>query len=52
MTILLGDPRVAGMPVRDGGVPLVRLDERFGPARALVRLGLAGGGSGSTVAMP
>jgi len=41
MTVLLCDPRVAEVPVRDGGVPLVRLDERFGPAGALVRSGLA-----------
>lgn len=41
MTILLSDPRVAAVPVRDCGEPLVRLGARFGPARALVRVGLA-----------
>ncbi|NPD04160.1 M15 family metallopeptidase [Nocardioides sp. zg-1308] len=41
MTILLSDPRVAAVPVRDSGHPLVRLDASFGPARALVRRGLA-----------
>jgi D-alanyl-D-alanine dipeptidase len=41
MTILLCDPRVAAVPVRDGGVPLVRLAAAFGPARALVRADLA-----------
>ncbi|MBN9611938.1 MAG: M15 family metallopeptidase [Actinobacteria bacterium] len=41
MTILLCDPRVSAVPVIDCGEPLVRLPESFGPARALVRLGLA-----------
>lgn len=41
MTILLSDPRVATMPVAESGEPLVRLDESFGPARSLVRRGLA-----------
>ena len=40
MTILLADPRVAAVPVRDTGVPLIRLPELFGPARALVRADL------------
>jgi zinc D-Ala-D-Ala dipeptidase len=40
MTILLSDPRVAAVPVREEGVPLVRLTEDFGPARALVRADL------------
>jgi zinc D-Ala-D-Ala dipeptidase len=41
MTILLSDPRVAAVPVRDAGEPVVRLDADFGPARAWVRRGLA-----------
>lgn len=41
MTILLSDPRVRAVPVREAGDPLVALDARFGPARALVRSGLA-----------
>lgn len=41
MTILLSDPRVAAVPVHENGEPLVALDATFGPARALVRLGLA-----------
>ena len=41
MTILLSDPRVRAVPVRDSGEPLVELDLRFGPARAVVRAGLA-----------
>lgn len=41
MTILLSDPRLAAVPVRDAGESLVRLDADFGPARAWVRRGLA-----------
>lgn len=41
MTILLSDPRVAAVPVRDAGEPLVRLDAR-----------LAGGHCGEPVASP
>jgi len=41
MTILLSDPRVAAVPVHECGEPLVALDASFGPARALVRAGLA-----------
>lgn len=41
MTILLSDPRVEAVPVRETGAPLVRLDAWFGPARALVRADLA-----------
>ncbi len=41
MTILLSDPRVADVPVHDCDEPLVALDASFGPARALVRSGLA-----------
>src|SRR5215831_15437577 len=35
--VLLSDPRVAAVPVRDNGESLVGLDESFGPSRALVR---------------
>jgi D-alanyl-D-alanine dipeptidase len=38
--ILLSDPRVSAVPVRDAGIPLVRLGDEFGPARALVRADL------------
>jgi len=41
MTILLSDPRVAAIPVRDGDEALVALDPAYGSARALVRTGLA-----------
>ncbi|QLQ10753.1 MAG: dipeptidase [Nocardioidaceae bacterium] len=41
MTILLSDPRLIAVPVADNDEPLVRLGPDFGPARALVRLGLA-----------
>ncbi len=41
MTILLSDPRVSAVPVCDNGEPLVVLDPSFGPARALVRAGVA-----------
>ena len=41
MTILLSDPRVAAVPVHDSREPLVALDPSFGPARALVRQGVA-----------
>jgi D-alanyl-D-alanine dipeptidase len=41
MTILLSDPRVSALPVHENGEPLVRLETSFGPARALVRAGLA-----------
>ena len=41
MTILLSDPRVSAVPLSDNGEPLVALDASFGPARALVRQGLA-----------
>lgn len=39
--ILLCDPRVSEVPLVDNGEPLVALDASFGPARALVRAGLA-----------
>lgn len=41
MTILLSDPRVLAVPVHDRDEPLVRLPLALGPARALVRAGLA-----------
>ncbi len=41
MTILLSDPRVSAVPVRDLGEPLVRLASALSPTRQLVRLGLA-----------
>jgi hypothetical protein len=41
MTILLSDPRVAAVPVAECREPLVVLGPDFGPARALVRAGLA-----------
>ncbi len=40
MTILLSDPRVAAVSVRDAGEALVHLDADFGPGRAWVRWGL------------
>lgn len=39
--ILLSDPRVAAVPLRDRGEALVALAPSFGPARALVRSSLA-----------
>jgi hypothetical protein len=39
--VLLSDPRVAAVPVRDCGEPLTDLDESFGPSRALVRVSVA-----------
>ncbi|WP_285592807.1 M15 family metallopeptidase [Kineosporia sp. NBRC 101731] len=41
MTILLSDPRVAAVPLRETGEPMVELSENFGPVRATVRVGLA-----------
>lgn len=41
MTILLSDPRISAVPVRDVDEPLVALDPGFGPGNALVRRGLA-----------
>jgi D-alanyl-D-alanine dipeptidase len=41
MTMLLSDPRVSAVPVRDTGEALVALDASFGPAHALVRAELA-----------
>jgi D-alanyl-D-alanine dipeptidase len=42
MTILLSDPRVSAVPLRECDEPLVALAPSFGPARARVRAGLAG----------
>lgn len=39
--MLLSDPRVAAVPVRDSGEPLTALDESFGSSRALVRVSVA-----------
>jgi D-alanyl-D-alanine dipeptidase len=36
--VLLSDPRVSAVSVRDCGEPLTALSESFGPARALARL--------------
>nr|AGS49755.1 dipeptidase [uncultured bacterium esnapd15] len=41
MTLLLSDPRVSAVPVRDVDEPLVALDLRFGPGGSLVRRELA-----------
>jgi zinc D-Ala-D-Ala dipeptidase len=41
MTILLSDARVSAVPVAECGEPMVRLPRSLGPARALVRAGLA-----------
>lgn len=41
MTLLLSDPRVSAVPVRDVGEPLVTLDSGFGPEAATVRRELA-----------
>jgi D-alanyl-D-alanine dipeptidase len=52
VTILLSDPRVAAVPVREEGVPLVRLAPAFGPARALVRADLADRLRSAQLALP
>jgi D-alanyl-D-alanine dipeptidase len=39
--VLLSDPRVSAVPVRDAGEPLTELDESFGHSRALVRASVA-----------
>ena len=39
--MLLSDPRVAVVPVRDSGEPLTELDESFVSSRALVRVSVA-----------
>jgi zinc D-Ala-D-Ala dipeptidase len=52
MTILLSDPRVAAVPVRDVGEPLVALDPGFGPGKALVRRELAARLQSARAALP
>jgi len=52
MIVLLSDPQVAAVPVRESGQALVRLDASFGPARALVRKGLAERLARAQVALP
>src|SRR5437773_1711473 len=39
--VLLSDPRVAAVTVRDSGEPLTELEESFGSSRALVRVSVA-----------
>jgi D-alanyl-D-alanine dipeptidase len=39
--VLLSDPRVSAVPVRECGEPLTALGESFGPCRALVRASVA-----------
>jgi len=39
--VLLSDPRVCAVPVRDVGEPLTELDESFGHSHALVRASVA-----------
>jgi D-alanyl-D-alanine dipeptidase len=39
--VLLPDPRVSAVPVRECGEPLTALGESFGPCRALVRASVA-----------
>jgi D-alanyl-D-alanine dipeptidase len=39
--VLLSDPQVSAVPVRDCGEPLTVLGESFGPCRALVRVSVA-----------
>jgi zinc D-Ala-D-Ala dipeptidase len=39
--VLLSDPRVCAVPVRDAGESLTELDESFGHSRALVRASVA-----------
>src|SRR5262249_58591019 len=39
--VLLSDPRVAAVPVRECKEPLTALGESFGPCRALVRVSVA-----------
>jgi len=41
MTLLLSDPRISAVPVRDVDEPFVALDPGFGPGKTLVRLELA-----------
>ena len=52
MTILLSDPRVSAVPVRDADDPLVALDPGFGPGKALVRRELAARLQSARAALP
>jgi len=52
MTLLLSDPRVAAVPVRDVDQPLVALDPGFGPGKALVRRELAARLQSARAALP
>jgi D-alanyl-D-alanine dipeptidase len=52
MTVLLSDPRVAAVPVRDVDEPLVALDPGFGPGKALVRRELAARLRSARAALP
>src|SRR5215207_9633589 len=52
MTILLSDPRVSAVLVRDVNEPLVVLDSGFGPGKALVRSELAARLQSARAALP
>lgn len=52
MTILLSDPRVAAVPVRESGSALVALPVRLSPARCLVRAELADRLADADAALP
>ena len=52
MTILLSDPRVSAVPVRDVDELLVALDPGFGPGKALVRRELAARLQSARAALP
>lgn len=52
VTILLSDPRVAAVPVLDGGEPLVRLGSSLSPTRQRVREGLATRLEAAAAALP
>jgi zinc D-Ala-D-Ala dipeptidase len=52
VTLLLSDPRISAVPVRDAGEPLVALDHGFGPASALVRRDLATRLASARAALP
>jgi D-alanyl-D-alanine dipeptidase len=52
MTLLLSDPRVAAVSVRDVDEPLVAVDPGFGPGKALVRRQLAARLDSARAALP
>ena len=52
MTILLSDPRVRRVPVREGGEPLVRLGRDLSPSSTPVRATLAARLSAADAALP